>query len=346
LPKIQDFGKLIFLDSMMNFCTLFDSYYMYKGIAMYLSLESVTNDFHLYVMAFDNDCFRKLTSLNFKHMTVVCWEDFENGKILEIKEERTRAEYCWSCGPSVIFYFLTHYKLPNITYLDSDLYFVGNPQIAYDEIGEKSIAITEQGIDEKSAELYGKYCVQFIYFKNNELGIEALTWWRDSCLDWCYQRFEDGKYADQKYLDQFPLKFKDVHVMKNPGVGIAPWNMYRYTYNKDNTLSYNGDTFLCVFFHMHGLICDLKGDNLVLRSFDFPLTQAIKDIFFNDYANLVKVVFNTCFLKKINTSIVIGQSWVRQIEYNVRIYLKNFKLVQFIYFKLRKKEYKGHGTKL
>ena len=182
---------------MLNFCTLFDSFYLIKGLALYESLVSSSNDVHLYVMAFDEECYDKLLSLNLEHMTVELWTWFEKDRILEIKKERTRAEYCWSCGPSVIYHFLVDYNLPDVTYLDSDLYFVGSPLPLFDEIGEKSITITEQGISEKSAKLYGKYCVQFLRFRNDEDGLSALNWWKESCLQWCFQRFEDGKYGDQ-----------------------------------------------------------------------------------------------------------------------------------------------------
>ncbi len=330
---------------MMNFCTLFDSYYIHKGIALYLSLEKVSDDFHLYVMAFDRDSYNKLTSIGFKHMTVECWEDFEVGRILEIKNERTRAEYCWSCGPSVIYHFLTYYNLQSITYLDSDLYFMGNPQIAFAEIGNKSVAITEQGISEKSAKLYGKYCVQFMYFKNDTDGLAALTWWRDACLDWCYQRFERDKYGDQKYLDQFPVKFNNVHIMQNYGVGIAPWNMYRYTYN-NNTLKYEGKQYPCVFFHMHGFKCEFNGDKLILRSYDQAFTQEVKDAFINDYAELTRELLNKYFGMAFISSEAIGQSLVKQLEYKIRGVLRHNKFIQWLYFKFIRKTYDGHGMKL
>ena len=55
---------------MMNFCTLFDSNYASKGIALYLSLEQQTDDFVLYVMGIDRKCQKILNSIGFKHMIV------------------------------------------------------------------------------------------------------------------------------------------------------------------------------------------------------------------------------------------------------------------------------------
>ena len=62
----------------------------------------------------------------------------------------------------------------------------------------------------------------------DERGIAALRWWHDRCVEWCYQRFEDGKFGDQKYLDDWPDRFAGVHVVDHPGVGLAPWNVSRH----------------------------------------------------------------------------------------------------------------------
>lgn len=232
---------------MINFCTLFDSYYLHKGIALYLSLERVTSDFHLYVMAFDQKSYEKLKSLRFINMTVELLDDFETPELLTVKPSRNKAEYCWTAGPSVIYYFLTKYNLEKITYLDSDLFFLSDPHLIEEEAGNSSVVITEQNISEDAASKYGRYCVQYMTFKNDKEGLEALTWWRDSCIDWCFQIMEPTRYADQKYLDEFPKKWRSVYVVKNPGAGIAPWNMYRYQYG-DNFLIYEKKEWPLVFF--------------------------------------------------------------------------------------------------
>ena len=332
---------------MYNFCTLFDSYYIHKGIALYLSLEKHCVDFHLYVMAFDWESYDKLNSLKFEHMTVECMCDYETDFFLRLKKERNKAEYCWTCGPYVIHHFMIQNQLKSITYLDSDLFFIGDPAIAFAEIGDNSIAITEQGISEKNAKVFGKYCVQFMYFKNDKNGLPALEWWRDRCFEWCYQRLEDGKFGDQKYIDEFPLKFNRVHVIQNPGVGLAPWNLHRYSYcDNGNTIYHSGNTYNSVFFHMHGLKSIIDEKVLTMVSNDCFINDVDKRYFFNPYAELTVEILNNYFSKSIESYVIRGIPEWRHAEMYVRSKLNKIKILKDIYNLLIGKTEHNHGTKL
>lgn len=330
---------------MMNFCTLFDSYYLHKGIALYLSLERVTSDFHLYVMAFDKNSYEKLKSYGFDKMTVELLDDFETPELLAVKPTRNKAEYCWTAGPSVIYHFLTTYKLDKITYLDSDLFFLADPHIIEEEAGESSVVITEQNISEEAANRYGRYCVQYMTFRNDEDGLGALTWWRDSCIDWCFQIMESSRYGDQKYLDEFPKRWKNVCVLKNMGAGIAPWNMHRYKYT-DNSLNSNGQDWPLVFFHMHGVIIKIDEKLLTARSADFALSPITIQLFYEPYALLMKNIFETYFEKEIDSVKVVDLPFLKKIEYKIRAWVKQNTLLTNFYFKHFKKKEVGHGTKM
>lgn len=202
---------------MYHFCTLFDSSYLHKGLALYESLLNQSIDFHLYVVAFDQDCYYKLQDFALKNLTVVSLHEFESPELLAVKPSRNRAEYCWTSGPSVIHYFMTNFHLDHCTYVDADLMFFNSPKPVFDEIGDSSVALTEH-FTEEIDELGGRFCVQFVYFKNDTEGMKALNWWKDQCINWCFARFEDGKFGDQKYLDYFPDYFKNVHFVKHRGV--------------------------------------------------------------------------------------------------------------------------------
>ena len=50
---------------MYNYCTLFDSNYLTRGLAMYESLKKYSSNFHLFIFAFDSksyDLLKKLLS--------------------------------------------------------------------------------------------------------------------------------------------------------------------------------------------------------------------------------------------------------------------------------------------
>ena len=230
---------------MYNYCTLFDSNYLTRGLAMYESLKKKSDEFHLYIFAFDDRSCDLLKKLNLESVTVVSLQEFEDEELLKIKDDRSAGEYCWTCTPSIIKYSIEKYKLDSCTYLDADLYFFSNPAVLIEEMGEKSVLITEHRYTPEydQSATSGIYCVQFMTFKNDENGMKVLNWWRDACNEWCYARFEDGKFGDQKYLDDWTTRFDGVHVLKNLGGGVAPWNIQQYDLSKKE--------FELVFYHFH-----------------------------------------------------------------------------------------------
>lgn len=276
---------------MLYFCTLFDSNYINKGIALYLSIERHTSDFVLYIMAMDKKCYDILNGINLKHIIVECIEDIETGKLLEAKSNRSRAEYCWTCGSVVTEHFLKQYNLPEITYLDSDLQFFCNPKLIDDELKEAnaSIGLSPHFINNIT---FGIYCVQYVYFRNDKNGVACLEWWKNECLNWCYSKLENGKYGDQKYLDYFSDNFDNVYSIKNRGAGIANWNMDQYKYDKCRmTLKHKDTEWPIVFFHYNGVNVRIENGKIVfVISKYFPLS--VRKIFFSTYAELLETVYS------------------------------------------------------
>ena len=110
---------------------------------MYESLNRHCKDFHLYVFAFNDECFSVLKSLYLANMTVISLPEFEDEELLKVKPTRSRGEYCWTCSSSTILYVLDNYDVDHCTYIDADLYFCASPQILLDEMDEsESVLIT------------------------------------------------------------------------------------------------------------------------------------------------------------------------------------------------------------
>ncbi len=227
---------------------------------MYESLCCHCQEFHLYVFAFNDLCYTILKSLRLNKMTVISLSEFEDDELLRVKPVRTRGEYCWTCTSSTILYVLDRFSVESCTYLDSDLYFFSSPQCLFDEMGDDAVMITPHNYTPKYNQSVrtGIYCVQFVAFKNDEQGRDVLNWWREACLDWCYNRVENNRFGDQKYLDDWPNRFEGVHVCKNLGAGVAPWNMQQYSFQKKKDRivgveNLTGNIFDVVFFHFHSL---------------------------------------------------------------------------------------------
>ena len=95
---------------MIHFCTLYNSNYAAKGLAMYYSLAKHCPSFHLYLFAFDDQLAVAMKAMQLENLTVVTLKEFEDEALLAVKPTRTAGEYCWTCSGSTILYCLKHYQ--------------------------------------------------------------------------------------------------------------------------------------------------------------------------------------------------------------------------------------------
>ena len=97
-------------------------------VSTFESLLATSQQFHLYVVAFDKAALDFLQELSLANMTTISLTEFEDDQLLQIKPTRTAAEYCWTCTSSLILYCLNRYNLDSCTYVDADMYFFDDPQ--------------------------------------------------------------------------------------------------------------------------------------------------------------------------------------------------------------------------
>lgn len=274
---------------MRHFCTLFDSTYLARGIALYQSLVATGDNFRLYVFCLDDAVYDVLLRLAFDRLVPIPKAQFESPDLLRVKPGRTKGEYCWTCTSHTIRYAIDTFSLSEVTYLDADLFFYASPSILLDEFNGAgaSILITPHRYTRRYDISWrsGIYCVQFITFRADERGLRALDWWRERCIEWCYARVENGKFGDQRYLDDWPSRFPGVHVLEHLGGGVAPWNVQQYDIlNKNGRLmgreKRTKREFDLVFFHFHN-VRFLTNRHIDLG--DYHLAPPIKESLFQPY---------------------------------------------------------------
>jgi hypothetical protein len=213
--------------------------------------------FRLWVLCFDDLAYETLQKLALPEVDAISLKDFEEGdeELLRAKGNRSRVEYYFTCTPSLPLYILrNHPEVDVITYLDADLFFFSDPSPIYRELDRGSVLIVGHRFPPRlrHLEVYGVYNVGLLSFRRDDAALQCLYWWRERCLEWCYDRVEDGRFADQKYLDDWPTRFQHVVVLRHKGAGLAPWNVENYSLALENE-HVLVDSQPLVFFHFQGL---------------------------------------------------------------------------------------------
>lgn len=282
---------------MLNFCTLFDSNYLSRGVAMYESLKKHCADFHLYIFAFDDKCYEILKKLGLERATIISLNELEDEDLLSVKPVRSKVEYCWTCTPSTILYIIQKYNVDVCTYLDADTYFYSSPAPLIDELRDDSVIITEHRYTPEydNTKTSGKYCVQFMTFKNDDRGLEVLKWWRAACIDSCELNPEQGKCGDQKYLDDWTQRFTGVHELQHLGGGVAPWNIQQYDLRKKRDKLWgrekkSGKEFDLIFYHYHSL--KFFQDETVELTGGYKLSSKVRSFLYMPYIKRLKDLKN------------------------------------------------------
>ncbi len=239
-----------------TFCTLFDKNYLFKGLALHQSLVKYCREFTLWILCMDQETYSLLHGMNLENTRLIHLDDFEDEALRKAKQGRTHAEYCYTCASSLILYVMRQDRQSDgVAYLDSDLYFYGDPKPIYDEMADYSILIIGHRFSPEYQFMEvesGVYNVSMVIFRKNEAGLDCLTWWRDQCLRACYYDLNGGLCYDQKYLDDWPTRFRSVHVLQHKGAGLGPWNIRNYDLQeRDGRIYVDSDEL--IFYHFHSL---------------------------------------------------------------------------------------------
>jgi len=231
---------------MEHYVTLFDSLFAPQGLALHGSMERHLTSYTLWVLCVDNPTYEGLSRLELPNVKLLQLSTLETKDLLRVKSSRTKGEYCWTLTPyAPRFVFEADMSVARVTYLDADVWFRKSPDRLLAELTEsgKEVLITDHAYapEHDQSATSGQFCVQFLTFTRFG-GEQVRSRWEQQCIDWCFARHEDGKFGDQKYLDDWPERYRDkVHVLRNIEAILAPWNATRFPYG-------NG-----VLYHFHGL---------------------------------------------------------------------------------------------
>ena len=242
------------------YCTYFDSGYLTRGLALIGSLREHGDDSEVWILALDEATREYFATAALPGVHVLVMSDIEESEpaLLPLKAERSRMEYIFTTTPLLMRWICHNQTDPNtvMIYLDADLFFFDSPLLVVEALGGGAVGIIEHKYPAAVAPRlakYGRFNVGWVGIRGTAEGRECLDWWASSTLAWCLDRPEDGKYADQGYLDWFPQKFSGVVVLPSKGFNLAPWNTAGHTLDVEDGRVVVDGTDPLVFFHFHGL---------------------------------------------------------------------------------------------
>ncbi len=243
---------------MRFFCTYFDHRYLNRGLALHRSLRKHCPDFRLWVLCLNDTAFELLSEMEIPEIEAVRLGDFEkrNPEMLGAKQNRSLIEYYFTCTAAWMMDVLTqNSQIDLLTYLDADLYFFESPDAVFSEMAKASIGIIPHRFAPRHRflEKHGVFNVGCVSIRPDATGLACLSRWKNQCLEWCYDFCDGGRFADQKYLDEWPALYKDkLCVIQHPGADLAPWNVLNCRLQKaGGQVRVNGQPL--VFYHFHGL---------------------------------------------------------------------------------------------
>ena len=135
-----------------------------------------------------------------------------DAELAAAKVNRTRVEYFFALSPCWPRWLLEKHGMRSgierITSVEAEMFFFASPTRIFEamDAAKASVLVTAQRLPLwlKRSERHGKFNVGLLSFQNDGVGRACLDEWRGRCLGRCHDGQEAGKYADQKYLDEWP----------------------------------------------------------------------------------------------------------------------------------------------
>lgn len=229
--------------------------YLPRVLVLYRSIAATCVDFRLWVGCLEPGVKSVLDEMRLPGLSTIDLPEVEeyDPALKEVKPTRRLVEYIGTMRPSLCL--LVMEREPDVevlTLLGADLRFFEDPAPLFDELGGGSLLLVpHRFLPERRGYfegIYGPYNGDWITFRRSDEGLDALRWFRDRTIEWCFLRLEDGKFNDQRYLDSWPQRYTGARVLDHLGAGPAPWSASQYHFERrDGRILVEGQPL--IFYH-------------------------------------------------------------------------------------------------
>ncbi len=295
---------------MLHLTTYFDKNYLSRGLVLYDSLKKYTSQFELYILCLDEFTvdFFESNKNKYPEVKTLQLSDIEESEpaLRDAKLNRSKIEYYFTLSPCLPLYLLKKHQLPHICSLDADILFLNSPEKLFTDLDKYSIIVTPHKFSRELAFSikYGAYNVSFQIFKNDETGLKCLELWKNQCVEWCGDEYDEvnDRFADQKYLDDWTTLYPNAVKSLDDNIsGLATWNLNNYSIEKRNDDYFsNGERI--VFYHFHHFkIFDKKWASNGFDEYKVKIQKGVDELYL-DYWNKIEAYNMSLAIAKDNSS--------------------------------------------
>ncbi|WP_078555145.1 putative nucleotide-diphospho-sugar transferase [Bacillus alkalicellulosilyticus] len=276
------------------FTTIMSNETLIKGLALYKSIKKHTNAFHLWICCMDQLTFQTLTKLKLENTTLIKVERIEKNLYKTLKKSRSLKECCWTMKAPLCQHILDRYKEVNkIIYCDADMYFFSHPKPILEQWSTASFFLIKQRSTKQIEAAHGMYQAGLVGFKQEENSRKMLQWWKQKCLNWCFDKFNDKyrRWGDQKYFNRIADYHENITIFSHKGINAAPWNVVMNNEpvsKKENSVFVSNSPLVCFHFGSLLLINETKFDLWKLEKLTFR--KPVLELIYQPYLYTLKLV--------------------------------------------------------
>jgi hypothetical protein len=147
-----------------------------------------------------------------------------------------------------------------VIYLDPDMALLAPLTPVVDALESSPIVLTPHQLrpastmlavvdNELGSLLTGVYNLGFLAVRRGPTGLAFAGWWADRLRDFCLDDPARGLFTDQRWMDLAPVFFPELHVLRDPGMNVASWNLVDREVHLDEHGDFRVDGSLLRMFH-------------------------------------------------------------------------------------------------
>lgn len=145
-------------------------------------------------------------------------------------------EACTAVKADAMLVLLARKTSEYVTYIDPDIFVYDTLQRIRDEHKKGEVLLTPHLLHPPIREIsvinheiagvlkHGIFNLGFISCKKSELATRVISWWSERLKRYCRADYSLGVWTDQKWFDLTPVYFPEIHVVRDLGWNVAPWN--------------------------------------------------------------------------------------------------------------------------